>query len=92
MSAFKVKPNTRPLVDPDKLAAFAAGAESPVQQAAPAKPALDDKRRTPAFSIRLTEWELDRLKRIAETTPDSMHAFCIRAIRKELTQVPDPES
>lgn len=78
MSGFKVTP-ARVLVDPAKLAAFANGAET-----APVAPGLDDKRRTPAFSIRLTERELSALKRIADTTPDSMHAFCIKAIRKEL--------
>jgi len=78
MSAFKVTPS-RVLVDPAKLAAFASGAET-----APAAPVLDDKRRAPAFSLRLTERELASLKRIAETTPDSMHAFCIKAIREKL--------
>lgn len=76
MSAFKVSPNKRPLVDPDKLAAFASGAEVAQEP--------DDKRRTPAFSIRLTERELAALKRIAATSPDSMHAFIIKSMRKEL--------
>ena len=84
MSAFKVKPNTRALVDPAKLATFAAGAESVEVQTVPAKQELDNKRRIPAFSLRLTERELVALKRIAETTPDSMHAFCVKAMRREL--------
>lgn len=79
MNAFKVSPNKRPLVDPAKLEAFASGAET-AQKA----PALDDKRRIPTFAIRLTEREQDALRRIAETTPDSMHAFCVKAIREKL--------
>lgn len=82
MSGFKVTPNTRALVDPAQLAAFASGAEAAQE---PAKASgLDDKRRTPAFSLRLTECELAALKRIAETSPDSMHAFCIKAVREKL--------
>lgn len=83
MSGFKVKPNnTRPLVDPAKLAAFAAGAE--MAQELSKAPESDDKRRVPAFSVRLTERELLALKRIAETTPESMHAVIVRVLRKEL--------
>ena len=45
---------------------------------------LDDKRRNPCFPVRLTERELAGLKNIAATTPDSMHQFCIRAIREAM--------
>lgn len=85
MSAFKVSPNKRPLVDPAKLEAFASGAEA-VGKA----PALDDKRRIPTFSIRLTERELEALRHKAETTPDSMHAFCVKAIREKLGWLEKP--
>ena len=90
MSSFKVKPNTRPLVDPEKLAAFADGADQfeSKQELAPRAPwdGLDDKKRSPAFSMRFTAREQAILKTIAETTPDSMHEFCLKAIRKELNQ------
>ena len=98
MTGFKVTPRPKPLVDPGTLAAFAAGADaqpdSAVQDATPqvvkapakAKEAkeLDDKRRIPAFVLRLTERELAGLKHIAETTPHSMHEFCLNAVRKAL--------
>ena len=90
MSGFKVKPNTRPLVDPEKLAAFASGADQAEPKAAPASvprttwDGLDDKKRSPAFSMRFTAKELAILKTIAETTPDSMHEFCLKAIREKL--------
>lgn len=45
---------------------------------------LDDKRRLPSFSIRFTARELSMLKFIAATTSDSMHEFCIKAVRKAL--------
>lgn len=47
---------------------------------------FDDKRRHPAFVMRFTELELAKLKRIADTTPHSMHEFCLRAIRKSLDE------
>jgi hypothetical protein len=88
MSSFQVKPNMRPLVDPEKLAAFASGADQAEPKAIPAprKPwdGLDDKKRSPAFSMRFTAKELAILKTIAETTPDSMHEFCLKAIREKL--------
>lgn len=69
---FKVP--TKKLVDPARLAAFAAGAE----------PGVVKEQRIPAFPLRLTASELARLKRIAATTPDSMHAFCLRAIQRAM--------
>ena len=88
MSGFQVKPNTRPLVDPEKLAAFARGAEQAEPKVAPTLQApwdgLDDKKRSPAFSMRFTAREQAILKIIAETTPDSMHEFCLKAIREKL--------
>jgi len=88
MSGFQVKPNTRALVDPEKLAAFASGADQvePKTALAPRTPwdSLDDKKRTPAFSMRFTAREQAILKIIAETTPDSMHEFCLKAIREKL--------
>lgn len=47
---------------------------------------LDDKRRHPRFAIRLTDHETAQLKHIAETTPESMHQFCIKAIRAALSE------
>jgi len=88
MSGFQVKPNTRALVDPEKLAAFASGAEQAEPKTARASQtpwdSLDDKKRTPAFSMRFTAREQAILKIIAETTPDSMHEFCLKAIREKL--------
>lgn len=98
MSGFKVTPNTRPLVDPEKLAAFADGADHPTQKAENVehpKPkealllpwdGVDDKKRSPAFSMRFTVKEQAALKHISETTPDSMHEFCLRAIRKAIEE------
>lgn len=90
MSGFQVKPNTRALVDPEKLAAFASGADQAdvESKAVPALQApwegLDNKKRSPAFSMRFTARELAILKTIAETTPNSMHEFCLKAIRENL--------
>lgn len=88
MSGFQVKPNTRPLVDPEKLAAFASGADRAEPNVALKFEAswdgLDDKKRSPAFSMRFTAREQAILKTIAETTPDSMHEFCLKAIREKL--------
>lgn len=47
---------------------------------------LDDKKRQPSFTMRFTELEVAQLKHIAETTPDSMHLFCIKAVRKALDE------
>ena len=88
MSGFQVKPNMRPLVDPEKLAAFARGADQVAPKVAPTLQApwdgLDDKKRSPAFSMRFTAREQAILKIIAATTPDSMHEFCLKAIREKL--------
>ena len=91
---FKVIPKSdKPAVDPAKLAAFAAGADAPGgegQGATPTTPtkteapdfdALDNKRRTPRFSMRLTDAEAAKLQHIADTTPDSMHEFCLKALQ-----------
>ena len=98
MSGFKVTPNTRPLVDPQKLAAFAEGADNAtpkVHNTEQSKPkealvlpwsGVDDKRRSPAFSMRFTVKEQAALKHISETTPNSMHEFCLRAIRKAIEE------
>ena len=90
MSGFQVKPNIRPLVDPEKLAAFASGADQAEPKVAPKFEApwdgLDDKKRSPAFSMRFTAREQAILKTIAETTPDSMHEFCLKAIREKLNR------
>ena len=81
--AFNVK-NSKPLVDPARIAEFTAGADR--------KPnlsywdSLDDKRKMPSFVMRFTERDLMMLKRIAETTPHSMHEFCYQAIRKTLNE------
>ena len=88
MSSFKVTPNSRPLVDLDKLAAFAGGADQTETQTTPVLQTpwdgLDDKKRSPAFSMRFTAREQAILKTIAERTPDSMHEFCLKAIREKL--------
>jgi len=89
MTTFKVSPNKRPLVDLAKLEAFASGADvAPAEpQAIPVQAAwddLDDKKRSPAFSMRFTAKEQAILKHIAETTPNSMHEFCLKAVRKEI--------
>ena len=55
-----------------------------VEDAKPEFEAMDDKRRTPAFSMRLTAREAAMLKVISETTPNSMHEFCIKALRQAL--------
>ena len=62
-------------IDSALLEAFARGAE--IEREA------DDKRRIPAFVLRLTELELRALRKYAEETEESMHAFCIRVLRKE---------
>jgi hypothetical protein len=95
--SFKV-PTPKKVVDPAALAAFAGGAPAAglVEQGGaptPATPAtpdsaswegFDDKRRRPAFSMRLTDREAAQLKHIAETTPFSAHEFCLQAVQKAL--------
>jgi hypothetical protein len=70
MSGFTIKPFQK-----SDLASFSDCDSSNTQVG------LDDKRRNPAFPLRLTARELAELKNIAATTPNSMHEFCIRAIR-----------
>lgn len=53
---------------------------------------LDNKRRHPRFAIRLTDREIAQLKQIAESTPESMHQFCIRAIRAALSEKAEPDA
>lgn len=68
-----------------ELDAFSAGADT--DQLMPGvvnTVGLDDMRRIPSFPLRLTERELAELKNIAATTPDSMHQFCVRAIREAM--------
>lgn len=82
MTGFNVKPRIKPPVNPAALDAFAAGADADkMLNGVVNTVGLDDKRRNPCFPLRLTERELAGLKNIAATTPDSMHQFCIRAIR-----------
>lgn len=83
---FQVETPPRVPVDPKQLAAFAGGAETKEAPGTPAWTDLDDKRRTPAFSLRLTDKEKAMLKHIGETTPDSMHEFCIKAMRKAMDE------
>ena len=87
MTGFKVTPRPKPLVDPGTLAAFAAGADaqpdSAVQDATPQVVKAPAKAKE-AIVLRLTERELAGLKHIAETTPHSMHEFCLNAVRKAL--------
>jgi len=88
MNGFKLPTKNR--VDPAQLASFAAQAvrKEPEPIIEPkkeeAKQVFDDKRRIPAFPIRLTELELALLREKSQTTPDSMHSYCIKALRKEL--------
>ncbi len=41
---------------------------------------LDDKKRRSPFNVRFTDAEIAKLKYIAQTTPDSMHEFCLKAL------------
>lgn len=84
---FQVETPPRAHVDLQKLAEFAGGAEKKDTPTTTAWADLDDKRRTPAFSLRLTDKEKAMLKHIGETTPDSMHEFCIKAMRKAMDDI-----
>jgi hypothetical protein len=100
--SFKVPTPAKKAVDPAALAAFAAGApaagqvesqagqgRAPAMDTPPAAPDfanLDNKRRRPAFSLRLTDREAAQLKHLAETTPHSAHEFCLQAIQKALAE------
>ncbi len=48
---------------------------------------LNDKRRIPAFPLRLTELEVRKLKYIADANGKSMHQLCIDALRGLLGEV-----
>lgn len=48
---------------------------------------LDDKKRTPAFSIRLTAAEQAKLKYLSKHTPDSMHEICLKASLERIEQL-----
>lgn len=48
---------------------------------------LDDKKRTPAFSMRLTAAEQAKLKYLSKHTPDSMHEICVKACRERIEQL-----
>lgn len=50
--------------------------------------AIDDKRRHPRFPLRLTDREAAQLKHLAEATSESMHQFCINAVRIALSEKP----
>ena len=77
MNSFKVEANKRLLVDPAKLASFAAGADH-----ASDEPKLDDKRRSYVFNLRLTEREMHALVAKTVDTPDSKHSYLIRLFRE----------
>lgn len=42
---------------------------------------LNDKRRIPAFPLRLTELEVRKLKYLADANGTSMHQLCVDALR-----------
>lgn len=48
---------------------------------------LDDKKRMPAFSLRLTAAEQAKLKYLSNHTPDSMHEICLKATRARIEQL-----
>jgi hypothetical protein len=48
---------------------------------------LDDKKRMPAFSMRLTAAEQAKLKYLSNHTPDSMHEICLKATRERIEQL-----
>lgn len=81
MSDFRIAP--RP-ADPEAVARFIGGADKIAGE--PPWAGMNDKRRFGAFSMRLTDMELAMLKHIAKTTPDSMHEFCLKAVRKALKE------
>lgn len=70
-------------VDPDALAAFTAGADAPPAGLKPWE-GKDDTRRVENFLLRLTAYEMAKLRHIAATSPDSMQKFCTRAVRNAL--------
>jgi len=86
MSAFQVQAKKRPIVDPAKLAAFAAGADvaDTGAQKAVEERQLDDKRRSYVFNLRFTEREMHELEAKTVDTPDSKHAYLIRLFRESV--------
>jgi hypothetical protein len=54
--------------------------------------ALDNTRRIPSITIRLTEQESAKLKHIAETTPFSRHSFCLKAVTESLQKFLDADA
>ena len=76
---FKV--NLKPHVAPDELATFTAGADVP--RGANPWDGKDDKRRIPRFQMRLTDYEMAKLKHKAGE--GSMHEFCLKVIQSALT-------
>lgn len=78
------KAATRPEVDPAALAAFANGADASHQDGVMPWEGKDDKRRVNQFVLRLTDAEVAKLRYIGETTKDSMHIFCVRAVRQAI--------
>ena len=89
-SKFKVAMH-KPAPDPIAVAAFVSGAidegrEGKVEAMDSNLPwaGKDAKKRIPAFSIRLTEEEQVKLKYISEETPDSMHAFVLKAMQEKM--------
>lgn len=89
---FIVPAKKKPPVDPAQLAAFGSGAD-PIGQVTPSPitetvnfEALDNKRRIPRFTMRLTDLEAAKLQHLAETTPNSMHEFCLQAVQKALAE------
>lgn len=77
--------------DPAAVAAFVSGVPEEGRAEAVAVPdstlpwvGKDTKKRIPAFSLRLTEEEQVKLKYISEETPDSMHAFVLKAMQEKM--------
>ena len=79
MSDFRVVPKKQ-----DAVARFIGGADE-VKGELPWS-GLNGTRRFGAFTLRLTDVELAMLRHIALTTPDSMHAFCLKAVQKALKE------
>jgi hypothetical protein len=67
-------------------------AAAPTVAVAPSAPValpwvgLDDKKRYPAFSLRLTAAEQAKLKFLSEHSPESMHEICLSACLERIEQ------